>query len=132
MKWCEHDFTIVIVVKLLVNGHCSDSGLHNLLSRGSRCPQQLQAIIRHTVHIHINIFYGKYKLQGNIVQSMVGAPLEKQEETMGSCLSKPRLWITSCNALEFGGECEEAIRKSQPKIWATLSVLENMKPNFVR
>ena len=27
-KLCQHDFTIVIVVKLLVNGHCSDSGLH--------------------------------------------------------------------------------------------------------
>ena len=38
MHLYQHDFTIVIV-KLLVNGHRSDSGLHSLLSRGSRCPR---------------------------------------------------------------------------------------------
>ena len=33
VKLYQHDFTIVIVVKLLVIGHCSDSGLHILSSR---------------------------------------------------------------------------------------------------
>ena len=31
--------SIVIVVKLLVHGHCSESGLHSLPSRSSRCPR---------------------------------------------------------------------------------------------
>ena len=39
VKLYQHDFTIVIVVKLLVIGHCSDSGLHSLSSRSSRCPR---------------------------------------------------------------------------------------------
>ena len=38
VKLCQHDFIIVIVHKLLVHGHCSESGLHSLLSRSSRCP----------------------------------------------------------------------------------------------
>ena len=36
---CQHNFTIVIVHKLLVHGHCLESGLHRLPSRSSRCPR---------------------------------------------------------------------------------------------
>ena len=39
MKLCHHDFTIVIVQKFLVHGHCSESGLHSRPSRSSRCPR---------------------------------------------------------------------------------------------
>ena len=39
VKLCQHNFTIVIVPKLLVHGHCSDFGLHSLPSRSSRCPR---------------------------------------------------------------------------------------------
>ena len=39
VELCQHDFTIAIVVKLLVNGHCSDSSLQSLPSRSSRCPR---------------------------------------------------------------------------------------------
>ena len=39
VKLCQHDFTIVIVHKLPVHGHCSESGLHSLPSRSSRCPR---------------------------------------------------------------------------------------------
>ena len=41
VKLCQHDFTIVIVHKLLVHGHCSESGLHSLPSRSSRCPRSM-------------------------------------------------------------------------------------------
>ena len=30
VKLCQHDFTIVIVHKLLVHGHCLESGLNSL------------------------------------------------------------------------------------------------------
>ena len=39
VKLCQHYFTIVIVHKLLVHGHFSESGLHSLPSRSSRCPR---------------------------------------------------------------------------------------------
>ena len=39
VKLCQHNFTIVIVHKLLVHGHCSESGLNSLPSRSSRCPR---------------------------------------------------------------------------------------------
>ena len=39
VKLCQHDFTIVIVHKLLIHDHCSESGLHSLPSRSSRCPR---------------------------------------------------------------------------------------------
>jgi hypothetical protein len=38
VKLCQHNFTIVIVHKLQVHGHCSDFGLHSPPSRSSRCP----------------------------------------------------------------------------------------------
>ena len=41
VKLCQHDFTIVIVHKLLVHGHCSESGLHSLPSRSSWCPRSM-------------------------------------------------------------------------------------------
>ena len=39
VKLCQHDFTIVMVHKLPVHGHCSESGLHSLPFRSSRCPR---------------------------------------------------------------------------------------------
>ena len=39
VKLCQHNFIIVLVHKLLVHGHCSESGLHSLPSRISRCPR---------------------------------------------------------------------------------------------
>ena len=39
VKLCQQNFTIVIVHKLLVHGHCLESGLHSLPSRSSRCPR---------------------------------------------------------------------------------------------
>ena len=39
MKLCQHNFTIAIVHKLLVHGHCSESGLYSLPSISSRCPR---------------------------------------------------------------------------------------------
>ena len=39
MKLWQHNFTIATGVKLLTKGLCSESGLHSLPSRSSRCPR---------------------------------------------------------------------------------------------
>ena len=38
-KLCQHSFTIVIIHKLIVHGNCSESSLHSLPFRSSRCPR---------------------------------------------------------------------------------------------
>ena len=39
MKLWQHNFTRATIVKLLTKGLCSESGLHGLPSRSSRCPR---------------------------------------------------------------------------------------------
>ena len=41
MKLWQHNFTITTVVKLLTKGLCSESELHSLPSRSSRCPRPI-------------------------------------------------------------------------------------------
>ena len=43
MKLWQHNFTIATGVKLLTKGLCSESGLHSLPSRSSRCPWFISA-----------------------------------------------------------------------------------------
>ena len=59
MKLWQHNFTIDTVVKFLTKGLCSESGLHSLPSRSSRCPRLddsprawIQVQVNKQTHVH--------------------------------------------------------------------------------
>ena len=79
VKLCQHDFIIVMVHKLLVHGHCSESGLHSLLSRSSRCPR---ANLFESIKVVIGSFLKIGKLAQHHSAARVRVDFESQTSYM--------------------------------------------------